>query len=215
MKEDFEKELQELSPFLADLKKQQKNEPFKTPRLYFDTLADKVIEKTTEDTKVLTAPPQYKTSPSLSEQINGWLSTILKPRLALSVLGLVVLVAVGWYAVRSQKMDNPMAAPQELVNTSDPKNEVKIVESPIVQNTSEEKINTPPNAVNTNSKTVDEKKADVAVNENLQLPIQNIIETKKDGFIHPESGLTEEEIEEFLKDALDDEDLETIGGKRL
>ena len=60
MKEEFEKELQDLSPFLADLKKQQLREPFRTPRLYFDTLADKVIETAKTETVVATRPPQYK-----------------------------------------------------------------------------------------------------------------------------------------------------------
>ena len=31
MKKEFEEEINELSPFLADLKKQQRQEPFKTP----------------------------------------------------------------------------------------------------------------------------------------------------------------------------------------
>ena len=120
MKREFEKELEELSPFLADLKKQQKDEPFKTPRLYFDNLADSVIEKAKGETQTAKAPPQYNSRPSLVNRINGWLSTAFQPKWALSALAFALVMVVGWYAVQQQKpapttVEQPVAVTYEAV----------------------------------------------------------------------------------------------------
>lgn len=210
MKEDFEKELNELSPFLADLKKQQKQEPFKTPRLYFDTLADKVLDKAKEEKNTATVPPQYNQRQSLSSRINGWLSTILQPRLALSGFALVLVFAAGWYVINQQK---PALVPQGTPTTT---------VSDINKNNA---VETPPNhnagvattGNNTQSSTdiepkgtkLGDKKTDIVDTPS----IPNALEVLKPVITHPKSGLTEEEIEEFLKDALVDEDLDDIGGK--
>ena len=42
MTKEFENELHDLAPFLADVKRQATDDPFKVPQLYFDTLADAV-----------------------------------------------------------------------------------------------------------------------------------------------------------------------------
>ena len=116
MKEEFETELQDLSPFLADLKKQQKAEPFKTPRLYFDNLADSVLEKAKSETKPVEAPPQYKSRLGFGERINNWLSIAFKPKWALAALAFALVVAAGWYAVQQQKT-TPIAAEQPIAVT--------------------------------------------------------------------------------------------------
>jgi hypothetical protein len=82
MKKEFEEEINELYPFLADLKKQQRQEPFRTPRLYFDTLADKVLDKAKTETKVAIGPPQYKAVQTPINRITNWLSTIFEPKMA-------------------------------------------------------------------------------------------------------------------------------------
>lgn len=211
MKEEFNKELQELSPFLADLKKQQKAEPFKTPRLYFDTLADKVLEKAKEEKNTAVVPPQYNQRPSLSERINIWLSTLLQPRLAFSVLGLALVVAAGWYAVDSQKA--PIVSPNEqttMAVTEAPKNNVG--EMPTNDNTNVATIENR----HQQSTIVDIEDPKMVENKSAVVDSQktpNKTEITPPLIMHPKSGLTEEEIEEYLKEALADEDLENIGGK--
>jgi hypothetical protein len=209
MKEEFEKELQQLSPFLADLKKQQKQEPFKTPRLYFDTLADKVLEKVKEEKNLsVIIPPQY---PSLLSRINSWFSTIIQPRLALATMGLALVVAAGWYVIRQQTSNIPTPNTPSVVETETPKNPAAethnnndnginnkdiTIKQPIIESTNE-------------SKTKD-KKIDIVDHQALPKVLET---TKASGITHPKSGLTEEEIEEYLNEALDDDDLEDIGGK--
>ena len=208
MKEEFEKELQELSPFLADLKKQQKQEPFKTPRLYFDTLADKVLEK--EKNKAI-VPPQYNQHPSLYNRINVWLSTIFQPKLALSAFGLVLIVAVGWYVINQQKQLIAPSKEQEITISELPKNNG--IETVAKDNTSEATIGKDtklPDVDGENKPKAGDNKEEMVGNQ----PKLNALEIAKPmGITHPKSGLTEEEIEEFLKDALVDEDLEAVGGK--
>jgi hypothetical protein len=208
MKEEFEKELQELSPFLAGLKKQQKPEPFKTPRLYFDTLADKVIEKASEAKTVGVVPPQY---PSLSNRISGWLSTIFQPRMALAACGLALVVAAGWYVVRQQTPNSVVQNDPSVVGTEAPKNNG--VETPInkANGVETKESNTKqPTVIGSNESKTQDTKTEIVDNQT----VPKVLETAKpSGITHPKSGLTEEEIEEFLKEALDDEDIETIGGK--
>ena len=57
MKKEIENELREISPFLADLKKgmEEDKEPFRVPKFYFDTLADKVLENAQPQTSIV--PP--------------------------------------------------------------------------------------------------------------------------------------------------------------
>ncbi len=104
-------ELKDFAPFLADLKKQRKDDPFKTPKFYFDTLADKVMEKA--QPSLAEAHPNHKVgrlsiSPNLKPQ-NGfserwaalW-SALWQPRLAVA-FSVCLLVAVGaWVWLRPQ-----------------------------------------------------------------------------------------------------------------
>jgi hypothetical protein len=121
MKEDFENELRSLSPFLADLKKQKKDDGFKTPKFYFDTLADKVIEKAQPIKEV--APPQYLAQPNLATRVSEWLAGLMQPRMALAFASVLFLAVSGWYFLKptqAQKFDdcNELACvPQEDIKT--------------------------------------------------------------------------------------------------
>ena len=212
MKEDFEKELQELSPFLADLKKKQNTEPFKTPRLYFDTLADKIVEKANSASKVLvTAPPQYNQPLSLLNRVSGWLSTVFQPRLALSALALAVVFGAGWYVINHQQSTTS-------VNTNEP----TVVMTEAIEPVTTEEVG---EYVNKNIDDFKEEEILLAMAEPKKMsPIESVLDVRtfdstpnkpEIGKIptHPKSGLTEEEIEEYLKENLDEGDLDIIGGK--
>jgi hypothetical protein len=103
MKEDIKKELNDLSPFLSELKKK---DPFNTPKFYFDTLADKVLEKAKGET---ITPPQLERYYSLSERINNWLSSILQPRFAVAFATITLLLVAGWFFITQQKKGTTQA----------------------------------------------------------------------------------------------------------
>ena len=199
MKEEFEKELQELSPFLADLKKQQKSEPFKTPRLYFDNLANQVLEKAKGETKTIKVPPQYSSFPSLANRINDWLSIAFQPKWALSALAFALIVGAGWYAVQQQKtaviaVEQPIALTHEEAQNYVKEN---------IQEFKEEDIVT---ALTESPKTNKEDKS--VTNKSTQIkPAQKEEPVLK----HPKSGLTEAEIEQYLKENLDERDVYASG----
>lgn len=98
MKEDINKELNELSPFLSSLKKE---EPFKTPKFYFDTLADRVMEQVKTETQA--APPQLVKQPSLTERLSNWLSALWQPRTAWAFATVCVFVVAGLFLIKNQK----------------------------------------------------------------------------------------------------------------
>jgi hypothetical protein len=120
MKEDFEEELRGLSPFLADLKKQKKDDGFKTPKYYFDTLADKVIENAKPKTKVT---PIYVAQPSFATRVSEWITGLMQPRMALAYATVLFLAVGGWYFFKSTQaktMDNCnelACLPQEEIKT--------------------------------------------------------------------------------------------------
>jgi hypothetical protein len=103
MKEDFEEELKKLSPFLSDLKKQKKDDGFKTPKYYFDTLADKVIENAQPKTEVT---PIYVAKPSLATRVSEWLAGLMQPRLALAYATVLFLAVGGFYFFKSTQTQN-------------------------------------------------------------------------------------------------------------
>jgi hypothetical protein len=120
MKEDFENELRELSPFLADLKKQKKEDGFQTPKFYFETLADKVLEKAQPKTVIV--PPQYSNTPSLFTRVQAWLGSALSLNKSIALASVLFLAIGGWYFFKSnQKQD--MNACSELACV--PKDEIK------------------------------------------------------------------------------------------
>ncbi len=201
MKKEFDTELNELSPFLSDLKKQSPREPFRTPRLYFDTLADKVIEQAKNETVVAKAPPQYNTHPTLFSRINNWLSVVLEPKMALSIGTFALVLGAGWYVMNQQKIPNSDIVASEMVTQEEMHNYIH----ENIDEFKEEEIllafaETKPHKTDG---TLPEIKLVEPVSET---PIE-IQEGKSGALKHPKSGLTEEELEEYLKENLDDEDL--------
>jgi hypothetical protein len=120
MKEDFEEELKNISPFLADLKKQKKDDGFNTPKYYFDTLADKVIENAQPKTEVT---PIYVAQPSLATRMGEWLAGLMQPRMVLAYTTILFLAVGGWYFFKpsqTQTLDNCTelaCLPQEEIKT--------------------------------------------------------------------------------------------------
>lgn len=200
MKKEFEEEINELSPFLADLKKQQRQEPFKTPRLYFDTLADKVIDKAKTETTVAIAPPQYKAVQTPKNRIINWLSTIFEPKMALSVLTLVLVLGAGWYVIDQQKTGTVENVESDVVTREDVHNYI----NEHIDEFKEEEILLA--FADTKSSKTAENEAEIKIVEPV-LPTPNVQETPLEP-IHPKSGLTEEELEEYLKEHLKDDDLD-------
>lgn len=200
MKREFEKELQELSPFLADLKKQQKDEPFKTPRLYFDNLADSIIEKAKGETKTVTVPPQYNNRQSMASRINDWLSTAFQPKWALSALALALVMVVGWYVVQQQRT-TPIAVEQPVVVTHEAaQNYVK----ENIEDFNEEEIATAfeePKMIGKVEKSLDSETTSVTPS----------VQKSEKVLTHPQSGLTEAEIEQYLLENLDERDIYALG----
>lgn len=205
MKKEFEEEINELSPFLADLKKQQRQEPFKTPRLYFDTLAGKVIDKAKTETKVAVAPPQYKAAKSPINRIITWLSTIFEPKMALSALTLALVLGAGWYVINQQKTKAVGNIDSDVVTRED----VHSYINDHIDEFKEEEIllafaDTKPNKIA-------ENEPDIKTIEPT-LPTPNVPENQV-APTHPKSGLTEEELENYLKEHLKDDDLDASDGK--
>ncbi len=196
MKREFEKELQDLSPFLADLKKQQKDEPYKTPRLYFDNLADQIIEKAKGETNTVKVPPQYYRTPSLAHRINTWLSILFKPKWALSALAFALVLGAGWYAVQQQKSTAISGVQPMVVTHEEAQNYVK----ENIEDFKEEDI---ANAFEEPKKIEKEEKLLDTQTTNLLPSVPKLEKVLK----HPQSGLTEAEIEQYLLENLDERDI--------
>jgi hypothetical protein len=175
MKENFEEELKNLSPFLADLKKQKKDDGFKTPKYYFDTLADKVIENAQPKTE---APPQYFAQPSLASRVSEWIAGLMQPRMALAYATVLFLAVGGWYFLKptqTQALDNCTelaCLPHEEIKTyiSDNINEfdeeMLVGNTSIAENTVEER-NPDYFGKGTHLKDLDEKEIEQYLIENL------------------------------------------------
>jgi hypothetical protein len=116
MKEEFEEELKGLSPFLHNLKKDSKKEDvFKVPQNYFDTLADTIIEKAQAQEKqsyplskkaIQQAPSVAK--PHFLEQVREWIESLLQPRYALGFATALVIVVAGWWFVNYRNSPLPV-----------------------------------------------------------------------------------------------------------
>jgi hypothetical protein len=176
MKEDIYNELENLSPLLADIKKAHPDDAFKTPKFYFDTLADKVLAEAKAQTAAST-PPQY---PSLSERLNGWLSTLWQPRLALALGSFGIIAATTFYIFTKPQTTIPIIEISEGQPTTD---DIQTYIHDNIDDFDEETI-----IENSVPKTAD----------------------TEGGQQHPKSGLTEEELEHFLSNDLEEEDLENL-----
>ncbi len=82
-KEEIRKELEEISPFLSKMKKEN---PFEVPYGYFDKMQREVMQKVKE--------PEVVASPSLWEQLLGsW----LQPRMAWGALSIALIAVAGFF----------------------------------------------------------------------------------------------------------------------
>jgi hypothetical protein len=89
-------ELQDLSPILADLKKEAIQPIFKTPLFYFDTLQDKVFEKLEHKPEMVVTK-----TPTWVQRLQQWL---WQPSMAwaLSTMVMVVVAGTFWFQNRTQ-----------------------------------------------------------------------------------------------------------------
>jgi hypothetical protein len=89
-------ELKDLSPILANLKKETTAPIFKTPLFYFDTLQDKVFEKLEDKPKIVVTK-----TPHWAQRLQQWLwqpSTAW----ALSTMVMVVVAGTFWFQNNAQ-----------------------------------------------------------------------------------------------------------------
>ena len=198
-------ELRELSPVLADLKQQNaENQPFKVPKFYFDTLADKVVAKAQTTELKTKQVPQYF---GLFERFKGVFTSVSPPKWAMAFASLAFVAAAGWYALTRETTatvapSNHQTTSVDLPNAEQP---IQNIEPQIVDNQVFAGLNAMEKAdihayITDNLSDFDEalliehapKLADVLVKKE-----ENTEGVKT---THPDSGLTEEELEQYLKE---------------
>jgi hypothetical protein len=212
MKEELENELRELSPFLADLKKQQGNDPYKTPKFYFDNLADKVLAQANSAEKTVSTKqkgtPQYST---LLTRLQGFLSVVSAPRWGMAFASLALVAVVGWWIFTPKTPVTDVQMPEMTV--IQPPNAEQIL--PTVEPTNLAKTPLVASKIVT-LKDVPNEEIDAYISDNLAdfegaLANQNAAKlavTEGVKIMHPQSGLTEEELEAYLSENVEDTDLD-------
>jgi hypothetical protein len=212
MKEELENELRELSPFLADLKKREGNDQFKAPKFYFDNLADKVLAQANSAEKTVSVKhketPQY---PTLLARLQGLLSVVFPPKLAMAFASLVLVAVVGWW-IFTPKMAVTNVSVPEMTVVQPPNMEQTL---PTVEPTNPAKTPVVASKIVT-LKDVPNEEIDAYISDNLAdfeglLSNQNapkLADTEGGKITHPQSGLTEEELEAYLAENMEDTDLE-------
>jgi hypothetical protein len=208
MKEALENELRDVSPFLADLKKQRADDAFQTPKYYFDNLADTVLAQAKIPEKVavesVKRTPQYK---SLFERFEGFFAPILPPKIALAFGSLALVVAAGWYAIMPKTSRNQANSTQvAIIPTENTPQPLPTLDTPTPVLHSN---NNPHHPI---AKTAtDALKLEKYSQSDGNLAVQNPpkpVYTEGSSLTHPESGLTAEEIEIYLSDTLEESDLD-------
>ena len=221
MKEALENEsyneLNALSPLLADLKKRQANDAFKTPKFYFDNLADSVLAeaKRAEKTAVLSAEktPQYI---SLWARFQGFLALLSPPKLAVAFASIALVVGASWYGLTRQSAGNGVNQARIVENQP----QISVNQSPVtieILPTVEPKTAATPSTP-TVFKDVPNAEIETYITDNLMditedLAVENTpkrAHTEGSKLTHSESDLTEEELEIYLKDAIEDSDSDGI-----
>ncbi len=220
-------ELRELSPILANLKQNQaKTNPFKTPKFYFSTLADKVLAAASQPSTSEIGQQRTPQYPSILERAKGFSATIFAPKLALAFASCALVAVAGWYAWTRQN-DAAIVLPSF---------ETTVVKSPNVEkmptngenlpttNATQTSVNQPVIALSDIPKTEIQN----YINDNLidfdeavfieHAPQLAEIQTTKAAaaaqpLTHPKSGLTEEELELYLKENLEEEDSDGSNNK--
>ncbi len=95
-KEEIRKELEEISPFLSKLEKEN---PFEVPYGYFDKMQREVLEQTKGENPAAA-------SVSIWKQISAFM---LQPRMAMGGLAIVLVAWSGLFLWRQQEVVEPLA----------------------------------------------------------------------------------------------------------
>ena len=94
-KDHIREELEGLSPLLAKMK-EDKQQPFRVPAGYFQSLPDDVLRRIrAEEGLVREKAPEIRTA--WRERLGKAFQAFLQPRYAIALASVVVLVAAGWY----------------------------------------------------------------------------------------------------------------------
>lgn len=189
MKEDIYNELESISPFLANLKKQNSShEELKTPPLYFETLTDKIIQeaKKQESTVVVDSrtiahqPTPQPTIPPFWQTVRLWIEALIQPRYAVGFAMALVLLTTGWWFFNNKNS-----------NTA-------ITENVEIAQISHDEIH---NYIHDNIDDFDEE---------LFFNSPDLVDTE--GVSH-EINVNDEDIEKYLEENIDEKDLKELENK--
>ena len=198
-------ELRELSPVLANLKQQNAdNQPFKVPKFYFDTLADKVLgQAQTTDFKVKQAPQYF----GFLARFQSVFTDVFQPKWAMAFASLALVVAAGWYALTRETTVTTAPSNQEIAVVQVPNAEPSLQHNApqMMDNQAFVGLDDVPKAdihayINNNLTDFDE--ALLIDNAPKLADILVVKEKNTEGpkAVHPDSGLTEEELELYLRE---------------
>ncbi len=108
MKENIDKELEQLSPLLHEMRK--KSEGFQVPEGYFAQLQANVLEQIKGETPPIMAQTPI---PSAVQQKSSWwtqlmeqIDWLLQPRYAVGFASIIFLMAAGWFLLKPSNSDN-------------------------------------------------------------------------------------------------------------
>ena len=198
-------ELRELSPVLADLKLQNvDNQSFKVPKFYFDTLADKVLAKAQATDFKQKETSQYFL---FFERFQVIFTDIFQPKLVIGFAALALVAAAGWYALtRETTATIAPSHPQTAVVDGSK-------DAPIEQNNAPQTVD---NQAFAGLDAIENADIHAYINDNLSdfdeallmehapkladVLVQKEQNTEGGKTVHPDSNLTEEELEQYLKE---------------
>jgi hypothetical protein len=92
-KEDIRKELEELSPFLAKLKKEK--DGFEVPVDYFQGLSDQIMDRIKAEEQP--APQASPATPAWVTQVKQAIQWLVQPQYALAIASVAILLVAGWW----------------------------------------------------------------------------------------------------------------------
>ncbi|MDZ7876247.1 MAG: hypothetical protein U5L45_01180 [Saprospiraceae bacterium] len=199
MKEEFDKELRELSPLIAYLKKEQEGDAFKVPKFYFDTLADKVIKQAKKSEKIETSVKKA----TVFARLESWFSGLLRPQLVLGFGASLLVVVAAWFILSSKKpvmtIDGATVSAKPSISIEQPLS----VDEPISGAVNPIVDNKMPNNEHKNTIKLKTQLDDVSTTLPNDISINENKEQDKvagDLLTHPESGLTEAELALYLEE---------------
>lgn len=189
MKEDIYNELESISPFLANLKKQNSShEELKAPPLYFETLTDKIIQEAQKQEAPAVAnshaitqqPIPQQTMPPFWQTIRLWIEALIQPRYAVGFAMALVLLTTGWWLFNNKNTHTIITDNAEIAQVS------------------HDEIH---NYIHDNIDDFDEE---------LFLNSPDLVDTE--GVSH-EININDEDIEKYLEENIDEKDLKDLESK--